>query len=142
MVSAVVIAATIVVAAGPAGATTWLVSLGPGSAGEAQALGAPAAPTGVTAACGTGTNKLKITVSWSAVPKATSYTVYESTTSSTSGFSAVASGVTTTSWTSANLATGHKYWFEVAALIGSKWTSVPSSSTGSSTVNGSGCTQP
>lgn len=58
------------------------------------------------------------------------FTVYVSATSSTSGFVAVTSGLTGTSWTSGTLNNG-TYWFEVAASYGGSWTSSPSASTAS-----------
>jgi hypothetical protein len=73
----------------------------------------PPAPTGVTAAC-TSDLATTVDVGWTAVPQATTYTVDESTTSATSGYTAAATGVTGTSWTSPSLSTG-EYWFEVAA---------------------------
>ena len=58
-----------------------------------------------------------MTITWSAVTGATSYNVYESTTSSTTGYTVASSGLTTTSWKSGKLAAG-TYWFEVAATAG------------------------
>ena len=65
----------------------------------------------------------RITVSWSAVTSATSYVVYQSTTSPTSGFSIVVSGVTATSWSTDTLKKG-TYWYAIAAVVGSpNWVS-------------------
>jgi hypothetical protein len=77
-------------------------------------------------------------VSWNPVPRATSYTIWESTTSATSGFSVAATGVTGSSWTSAGLATG-SYWFEVSAVIGASWTSGNSSATAKRTILVAAC---
>jgi hypothetical protein len=114
-------------ASGTAAASTWAVAPGAASHGQAQAQGAPAAPTGVTATC---TSPIQTTVNlgWSAVIRATTYTVYASTTSSTTGYSSLATGIVGTTWTSASLATGN-YWFEVAAYEGTQWASPNSSPT-------------
>jgi hypothetical protein len=109
-----------------AASTAWPVSVG-SSGGEAQSLGLPGTPTGVGATCAGTVLNPKAVVSWSAVSLATSYTVYQSTTSSTSGFSAVASGVVGLTWTSGNLGTG-SYWYRVAAAIGTNWAGSQSSS--------------
>ena len=70
--------------------------------------------------------------------------MYDSTTSATGTYSLIASGVTTTSWTSGTLTTGTHYWFEVTVNVGSNWASAKSTATGSSTINGSNpfCVQP
>jgi hypothetical protein len=115
-----------------AAASTWAVAVGAASRAQAQAQGAPATPTGVTATC-TSTIQTTVTVSWSAVVHAATYTVYESTTSSTTGYSTLASGIVGISWTSAPLATG-TYWFEVAAYEGSQWASGHSSATAQRTI--------
>ncbi|MHB1534457.1 MAG: hypothetical protein ACYC1D_07580 [Acidimicrobiales bacterium] len=115
----------------PSGASTWTVALTAGSAGESQAGSPPGAPTGVAAACGLlSTN---VTVTWSGVAHASTYTVEESTTSSSSGYSAVASGLTGTSWTSGALP-GGSYWFEVVADAGANWASTPSAPTAQITI--------
>jgi hypothetical protein len=132
----------VTVTAGPAGASTWVTALTAGSHGEATARGLPAAPASPTAACVSSSGKT-IKVTWSAVALATTYTVYRSTTSASSGFSVTASGVATTSWTSAALGNAN-YWFEVAAVIGTKWLGTASSATGETTIqNGATkCVQP
>jgi hypothetical protein len=128
-------------AAGTAWATTkWIPSLHAGSAGEAKVQGAPSAPTGAAAAC-TSSSTETIKVSWSAVTKATSYSLYEATTSSSGTYSLVASGLSATSWTTAALSSAN-YWFEVAAYIGTNWSGAKSSATGESTISSSGCVQP
>jgi hypothetical protein len=77
----------------------------------------PPAPTGVTATC-TSSLGTTVSVSWTAVPQAGSYTVDQSTTSATTGYTTAATGVVGTSWTSPSLTTG-EYWFEVNADKGS-----------------------
>ena len=79
-----------------------------------------------------------------AVTHATTYTVYDSTTSATGTYTSVASGVTTTSWTSGTLTAGTNYWFEVTVSVGSNWASAKSTATGESTINSTTpfCVQP
>jgi hypothetical protein len=108
-------------------ASNWMVGLAGASSGQALSQPAPAAPSSVTAAC-VGLLSGQITVSWSAVPKATSYTVYDSTTAATGPYSVIATGVSASPWTSNVLATAN-YWFEVKANIGSNWSSAFSAAT-------------
>ena len=115
------------------GATSWIVVLHASSAGEGHAQALPAAPTSVAASCPAPTTSKTIKVTWNAVTHATSYSIYDSTTSATGTYTLVAS-VTTTSWTSGTLATGN-YWYEVTASIGTNWASAKSSASGESTVN-------
>jgi hypothetical protein len=126
--------------AGTAWATNWVLALRSGSAGEAKAQAGPAAPTGVKAAC-TSSSAATVKVSWTAVSRATAYTIYEATTSATGTYSSVATGVTAVSWTSAALAAGN-YWFEVSARTGTNWVGTNSSASGESTISSSGCVQP
>ncbi|MGO8871220.1 MAG: hypothetical protein ACLQPH_07420 [Acidimicrobiales bacterium] len=83
-------------------------------------------PTGVTGTCTSSTGK-SIVVAWTALAHATSYSVYDSTTSSSSGFAVIVSSVSGTSWTSGSL-TASTYWFEITAHVGN-WTSTNSRST-------------
>ena len=133
-------AGLVALAAGPAFASTWVDHLAAGSSGESHTTTLPAAPTGVAAACQSSTGS-KIIVSWNAVSKATGYTVLDSTTSATSGYSVAASGVATTSWTSGSLANGN-YWFEVTASVGTHWTSPNSAASGETTLATLSCKQP
>ena len=116
-----------VLSASPAGASSWATSLNALSNGRAQSVPTPSAPTGVTATC-TSSNTKTVTVAWTAVAHAT-YSVYQSTTSSTLGYVLVASGVASTSWTSASLANDKTDWFQVRASIGSSRTSPASAAT-------------
>ncbi len=116
-------------------ATNWTVTLHTASSGEGHSQTVPSAPTGVTAACNAPTTAKTIKVSWTAVNHATTYTVYDSTTSATGTYSSIATGVTTTSWTSGTLTSGTNYWFEVTVTVGSNWTSAKSAATGESTIN-------
>jgi hypothetical protein len=110
-----------------AAATSWSVIVGPGSRGQATAQPLPVAPAGAAAACSSviGTT---VQVTWDAIPHATAYTVLHSTTSATAGFTPIATGVTSTSWTSGPLASGN-HWFEVIAVIGTNWASPASAAT-------------
>jgi cellulose 1,4-beta-cellobiosidase len=125
-------------------ATNWLVTLHVSSSGEGHAQTVPAAPTGVTAACAAPTTAKTIKVSWTAVSHATTYTVYDSTTSATGTYTSIATGVATTSWTSGTLTAGTNYWFEVTVSVGSNWTSAKSSASTESTINSVSpfCVQP
>jgi hypothetical protein len=114
--------------------TNWPVTLHSASSGESHSQTVPSAPTGATAACAAPTTAKTIEVSWTAVTHAT-YTVYDATTSATGTYSIVASGVTTTSWTSGKLTNCTNYWFEVTATFGSNWTSAKSTATAESTIN-------
>jgi endoglucanase len=115
--------------------TNWTVTLHATSSGEAHSQTVPSAPTGVTAICNAPTSARTIKVSWTAVTHATTYTVYDSTTSATGTYSAIATGVATTSWTSGSLSAGTNYWFEVTVSVGSNWTSAKSSASPESTIN-------
>jgi hypothetical protein len=138
--SAAIIVTVFALSTTPAFASKWTVSLMTASRGEAHAEAPPSAPAGASAVCYSPTQQ-KVTVSWSAVAHASSYTIFKSTTSATTGFSTTASGVSTTSWTSATLTVGN-YWFEVAAYVGTSWVSANSTATGESTISSSRCVQP
>jgi hypothetical protein len=116
-------------------ATNWTVTLHTASSAEAYSQTVPSAPTGVTAACNAPTSTKTIKVSWTAVTHATTYTVYDSTTSAAGTYASVATGVATTSWTSGTLTAGTHYWFEVTVSVGSNWTSAKSGATAESTIN-------
>ena len=106
-------------------AVGWTVGLDPGTSGQAQSVSLPTAPTAVAAACGAST---RVNLTWSAVTDAATYTVYESMTSETTGYTMVASGLTTTSWKSGKLPAG-TYWFEVAATATGGWAGPNSAAT-------------
>ncbi len=122
---AIVLTVGLVATSGPVAASTkWAISLAAGSHGEAHATSL-GTPTGTAGACVSPTGAT-IKVTWSAPAHATSYTVYDSTTSSSSGFAIVAASVAGTSWTSGTLAAA-TYWFKVTAHVGN-WTSAQSAS--------------
>ena len=127
-----VVVATVFSGAPLAWGSNWIPTLHTGSSGEAKSTAAPGAPTGVSATC-TSSSAKTVKVAWSAVTHATSYTVSQSSTSATSGYSVVATGVTARNWTTGSLSTG-KYWYAVAATVGTHWASVHSSGVGSRTI--------
>lgn len=135
----VVVTAMVLLMTGTAWASKWVPTLRAYSSGEARAQDVPAAPTGVAAVCTSSAAK-SVKVSWTAAPRATSYTVYEATTSAGT-YSSVATGVPTASWTSGAL-TATNYWFKVGADIGINWLGANSSATGETTISSSGCVQP
>jgi hypothetical protein len=106
----------------------WAIPLHTGSAALSKATTAPAAPTGVAGACASPTTNKTMNITWTAVTHASSYTIFDSQTSGSSGFSSLATGVVSSPYTNSTLATGN-YWFEVAAKVGSNWVSVNSSAT-------------
>ena len=73
---------------------------------------APAAPTGLTATAGNASVKL----SWTASTGATSYNVYRGTTAGGEATAALATGITTTSYTDATVGNGTTYYYKVAAV--------------------------
>jgi hypothetical protein len=132
VVFGVAFAVFLLAGASSASASNWSVPLAAGGAGEATARALPPDPTGAAAAC-SGLVGGTVKVTWNAVTLATSYSISESTTSASGGYSVVASSVTGTSWTSPALSAGN-YWFEVAAGIGIHWLGPNSSPTGESTI--------
>jgi hypothetical protein len=116
-------------------ATNWAVQLATGSNGEGHAQALPSAPASLAASCAAPTISQTINVTWSAVAHATTYSVYDATTSASGTYTLAASGVTTTSWTSGTLASSTNYWFKVLAKVGSNWSSAKSAATGESTIN-------
>jgi hypothetical protein len=96
------------------------------------------APTGVTGTCGNGQNKTSVIVTWAAAAHSTGYTVLQSTTSATTGYATVASGVPGLSWTSPAGSSGTTYWYEVVTVAGT-WSSGASSATAAHTITGNSC---
>ena len=128
----VALAAVLLEGSGVAWASPWSVGLTAGT-GEVQAGGVPpTAPASPASACSVLVPTVK--VSWTAVTPpangspAISYSILESVTSASSGYTVVATGVTGTSWTSGDLASG-TYWFEVAASFGTNWLGSKSAAT-------------
>lgn len=136
LVATVLIVSLVATSTPVAASTNWHISLAAGSHGEAHATSL-ATPTGTTATCVSPTGAT-IKVAWSATTHATSYTVYDSTTSSSTGFAIVAASVAGTSWTSGSL-TAATYWFRVTAHVGT-WTSSQSASSASRVITSApGC---
>jgi hypothetical protein len=120
-----------------AGASSWAVAVAAGSAANAVA-GALVAPTGVTGTCGNGQNKTSVVVTWTGAAHAATYTIMQSTTSATSGYSTAASGVAGLSWTSPAGSSGTTYWYEVVTVAGN-WSSGASSATAAHTIGTNSC---
>jgi fibronectin type 3 domain-containing protein len=80
----------------------------PAAAGGAT----PSAPTGLTATGGSG----QVTLSWTASSEATSYNVYEGSSSGGEGSTPVATGITSTTYTVSGLTNGTTYYFKVTAV--------------------------
>lgn len=113
-------------------AAGWSVAARSSSHGQARSVSL-AAPTNVTATCTNPSTVKTITVSWTAVPRAT-YLIYQSTTSATAGFSYVTS-TTSLTWTSGSLTYGVKYWYEVAVAYTASWIGPNSPATTGHTIN-------
>ncbi len=113
-------------------ASNWSASIQLGSTAEGNSGSAPAAPTGVTATC-TSPLAPTIAVTWNAASNASTYDVYQSTTSSSAGYVLAEGDVSGTSWTTGSLTMGN-YWFEVSASVGAFWASPNSTATAPRTV--------
>jgi len=140
LVTAAAVGVAVLACVVPASASTWTLTVRAVSNAEAQAKSPPGRPSGVSAAC-VSTLGAGIQVSWSSVAGATSYAVYDSTTTSSGTYSPAGSGITSTSWT--NSFGAGNYYFEVQADQGANWASANSSPTGETTISlGLLCTQP
>jgi hypothetical protein len=140
LLAAVVItsALSLLLSSGPAWATAnWTVHVAAVNSGEAHAQALPTAPS-PTSACTSPASAKTVKVSWTAVTHATAYAVYQSNTTATGTYTLQASGVATTSWTTAALSAGD-YWYQVVADIGSNWTSAKSAATAERIISTSGC---
>jgi hypothetical protein len=73
-----------------------------------------------------------VTVSWTAVPDAAKYSIFESTSTSTGSYGPIET-VAGTSWTSGTLATGN-VWFKVEAYVGTNWVSAESGASNETTL--------
>ncbi|HTV96948.1 MAG TPA: fibronectin type III domain-containing protein [Steroidobacteraceae bacterium] len=94
--------------------TVVALDAGGASAPSAQANGTvvPAAPTGLSATAGNGS----VSLTWSAATGASSYEVFQGSTSGGEGTTAVKTGVSGTTATLSGLSNGTKYYFTVAAV--------------------------
>ena len=86
------------------------------SAGDSgyRAVAAPSAPTGVSAADGLSASE--ISVSWTAVSGATSYSVYRGTSSASSSSSLLSSGIAATAYSDTTAVAGTTYYYWVKAV--------------------------
>jgi hypothetical protein len=84
-----------------------------------------------------------IDVTWTVVDHASTYSIYQSTSSASGPYGLAASGVTGTAWNSGGIPAGN-YWFEVVAVVATNWAGPDSSPTGETTisVHPSACAQP
>ena len=73
---------------------------------------APAAPTGLTAGAGS----KQVSLTWSAVPKATGYNVYRGTSTGGESATPIATGLASPSYTDASVTNGTKYYYTVTAV--------------------------
>ena len=73
---------------------------------------APSAPSGLAAAA----SNAQVSLTWTAGANATSYNVYRGTSSGGESATAIATGITTTSYTNAGLTNGTTYYYEVASV--------------------------
>lgn len=78
-----------------------------------EATLAPAAPTGLTF---TGSSTGSVTLAWTASSGATSYNIFDATTSGAEGATPVVTGVSGTTGTVGSLIAGKQYFFTVAAV--------------------------
>jgi len=86
-----------------------------GYSNEASAtpvLAVPSAPTGLTATAG----NTQVALSWTASSGAASYNVYRGTTAGGESTTAIATGITTTSYTNTGLTNGSTYYYKVKAV--------------------------
>lgn len=101
----------------------------------------PAVPSNISSVSGTH----QIVLSWSAVPGATSYNVYQGSSPGSMAFSLIDGGVQSTSFTITQLASGTTYYFEISAVgatgEGAK-SSVISATTDSGSSGGGGGLRP
>lgn len=81
-------------------------------------LGAPAAPTGVSASKGSYTDR--VSISWNAVSAATAYNLYRHTVDNTNGITVFAAGLTDTTYsdTSVTVDTVYYYWVQAVNAVG------------------------
>lgn len=121
-----VAAALVGVAGVAAAATLWAVSLHASSTAEAQSLN-PAAPAISSAVCASPASKKEVTLTFSSVTHATSYTLYHSSTS-TGTYTSLVTGITASPYTTAALSAA-TYYFKIAAVFSTNWSSPESAAT-------------
>jgi fibronectin type 3 domain-containing protein len=92
------------------------------SATPTSAVTVPSAPAGLTATAGAG----NVTLAWTATTGATSYNIYRGTSSGGESATAIATGITATSYIDSAVTAGTTYYYEVAA-VNSAGTSAKSS---------------
>jgi hypothetical protein len=121
----------------PVGAATlWIAPLNAATTFQGQSTSV-SPPSGVSGTC----NGKTVIVSWTAPAHSTSYSVYKSTTTISGTYTSIASGVTATTFTTANLGNSQN-WFKVSTLLGSNWKSAQSVPTARFTITGATCASP
>src|SRR4051812_21617362 len=115
-----------------AAAAVMLAALCAGVALATPAWAPPGAPQGVTPFAANGS----VSLAWKPTSGATSYTVFRSTTSGATG-TAVASAITSTSYTDSSAVNGTAYWYRVVANSGAG--SSPSSTEATATPRAATC---
>lgn len=115
-------------------ASNWVTAVAAGSKGQARAQALPAAPVASATCSLVG---VTITVTWAAIPLATSYNIYQAS-SSSGPWTLVASGVSGTTWTSTHIL--GTFYYEVSATIGTNWTGPNSAATAGHTILAILCT--
>jgi cellulose 1,4-beta-cellobiosidase len=121
---------------GSAYASNWSVSSAANSHGLSEASAAPATSSSVTASCESTHGPAAL--SWSAVSKATTYVVFQSTSSSSGPYTQIASGITSTAYQTGSLSSSTNYWYEVEAQIGTYWVSAKSAASTEIQMNSNG----
>lgn len=135
--AAIAAAAVMLGYAGTAVGTSWTVALSTGSSAQGQSPAAPPAPARPTATCATGAT---VTVTWTAVTGAKSYSVYRGAT--TSGPWTLLGSVTapTVTHTSGRLAAGTYYFAVTMTSHDTNWpASTHSNASAARTITGSTC---
>jgi hypothetical protein len=111
------------------------IVVGSGSGGSGSA---PAAPTGLSASAGNS----QVSLTWTASSGATSYNVYRGTTAGGESTTAIATGLTGTTYTNTGLTNGTTYYYKVAAVnsvgtsgMSNEASATPQASTSSLSIN-------
>jgi fibronectin type 3 domain-containing protein len=92
----------------------WALNGGTNQEWTLIAVPAPPSPTGLSATAASA----QVTLSWTASSGATSYNIYRATAAGGEGSTAIATGITTTSYVNTGLTNGTTYYYKVAAVNG------------------------
>ncbi|HTW20521.1 MAG TPA: fibronectin type III domain-containing protein [Mycobacteriales bacterium] len=95
---------------------------GPGAYSATQSVTTPeVVPAQVSGVTASAQSPTEIDLSWAAVPTATSYEVERSSTSATSGYTALSTSVSSTSYADTSASPQTTYWYEVVAHNSGGW---------------------